>query len=140
MTPKGSQRCRHGSQIAQNRGWHSSRVLFRHEPFGGVAWGPRSHAQPPANRWQASNLHEPLSIAPMPTVQILPDDVRVQVKSGTSLLAAAAAGDVELMHSCGGIGACTSCRVLILRGGDQLFPIGRAEREQLKESGILETH
>jgi ferredoxin len=76
----------------------------------------------------------------MPTVRILPDDVSVQVKVGTSLLAAAAAGDVELMHSCGGIGACTSCRVRILGGRDQLSPIGRAEREQLKESGILETH
>src|SRR6185503_1565683 len=76
----------------------------------------------------------------MPTVEILPDGVTVQVKAGTSLLAAAAAGGVELMHSCGGIGACTSCRVLILGGRDQLSPIGRAEREQLRESGILETH
>src|SRR6185503_14670587 len=76
----------------------------------------------------------------MPTVEILPDGVTVQVKAGTSLLAAAAAGGVELMHSCGGIGACTSCRVQILSGQDQLSPIGRAEREQLKESGILETH
>jgi ferredoxin len=76
----------------------------------------------------------------MPKVQILPDDVNVQIKAGTSLLAAAAVGDVELMHSCGGIGACTSCRVRILSGREQLSPIGRAEREQLKESGILETH
>jgi len=76
----------------------------------------------------------------MPTVQILPDGVTVQIKTGTSVLAAASAGGVELMHSCGGIGACTSCRVRILSGSDQLSPIGRAEREQLKESGILETH
>src|SRR2546427_2800139 len=76
----------------------------------------------------------------MPTVEILPDNVSVQIKAGTSLLAACAAGDVELMHSCGGIGACTSCRVRILSGRDQLSPIGRAEREQLQESGILETH
>jgi ferredoxin, 2Fe-2S len=76
----------------------------------------------------------------MPAVEILPDEVVVQVRAGTSLLAAAAAGGVELMHSCGGIGACTSCRVQILSGTDQLSPVGRAEREQLKESGILETH
>ena len=76
----------------------------------------------------------------MPAVEILPDEVVVQVRAGTSLLAAAAAGGVELMHSCGGIGACTSCRVQILSGWEQLSPIGRAEREQLKESGILETH
>jgi 2Fe-2S ferredoxin len=76
----------------------------------------------------------------MPTVQILPDGVSVEVKAGTSLLATASAGGVELMHSCGGIGACTSCRVQIISGGDQLSPIGRAEREQLQESSILETH
>jgi len=76
----------------------------------------------------------------MPTVEILPDDVRVQVKPGTSLLATAAAGGVELMHSCGGIGACTSCRVQILSGHDHLSPIGRAESEQLREAGILKTH
>lgn len=76
----------------------------------------------------------------MPTVQILPDEVNVEVQAGTSLLAAASAGGVELMHSCGGIGACTSCRVRILGGREQLSPIGRAEREQLKESRILETH
>ena len=44
------------------------------------------------------------------------------------------------MHSCGGIGACTSCRVQILSGQDQLSPIGRAEREQLQEAGIIKTH
>ena len=76
----------------------------------------------------------------MPTVQILPDGVSVQIKAGASLLATASAGGVELMHSCGGIGACTSCRVQILSGHDQLSVIGRAEREQLRESGILETH
>jgi 2Fe-2S ferredoxin len=76
----------------------------------------------------------------MPTVRILPDGITVQIKAGTSLLATASSGGVELMHSCGGIGACTSCRVQILSGRDQLSPIGRAEREQLKESGILETH
>jgi ferredoxin len=76
----------------------------------------------------------------MPTVEILPDGVCVLTKAGTSLLDSASTGGVELMHSCGGLGACTSCRVRILSGGDQLSPIGRAEREQLKESGILETH
>ena len=76
----------------------------------------------------------------MPTVEILPDGVTVQIKAGTSLLATASAGGVELMHSCGGIGACTSCRVQILNGQDQLSPIGRAEREQLQEAGIIKTH
>ncbi|HEX2522209.1 MAG TPA: 2Fe-2S iron-sulfur cluster-binding protein [Terriglobia bacterium] len=76
----------------------------------------------------------------MPTVRILPDSVTVEVKAGTSLLASASAGGVELMRSCGGIGACTSCRVQILEGQDRLSPMGTAEAEQLRESGILRTH
>jgi 2Fe-2S ferredoxin len=81
-----------------------------------------------------------LSEAEMPRVTILPDRVTVDVKAGTSLLASASVGGVELMRSCGGIGACTSCRVRILEGQDRLSPIGRAEGEQLHESGIMQTH
>ena len=73
-------------------------------------------------------------------VSILPDDVVVEVKAGTSLLEAAAFVDIELMHSCGGIGACTSCRVLVREGNEHLSSIGVAEEEQLTESGILQTH
>ncbi len=76
----------------------------------------------------------------MPIIEILPDQVQVCVKLGTSLLAGAASASIELMHSCGGIGACTSCRVRIVSGGDDLSKIGRAEKEQLAESGILSTH
>lgn len=73
-------------------------------------------------------------------VFILPDEVVVEVKEGTSLLDAAAFVGIELMHSCGGIGACTSCRVLVREGKEHLSSIETAEREQLTESGILQTH
>lgn len=76
----------------------------------------------------------------MPKVGILPDGVTVEVSSGTTLLASAAIAGIELMRSCGGIGACTSCRVQILEGSDRLSRIGPAEEEQLRESGILATH
>jgi ferredoxin len=76
----------------------------------------------------------------MPNVDIQPDGVHVVVHAGTSLLASAAAAGIELMHSCGGIGACTSCRVRVVSGGDKLSTIGVAEEEQLRESGILATH
>lgn len=76
----------------------------------------------------------------MPQIRILPDKVEVQVKAGTTLLKSAERAGVEIMHSCGGIGACTSCRVFIVQGGDRLTPIGMAEAEQLTESGILHSH
>ncbi|MFN8009276.1 MAG: 2Fe-2S iron-sulfur cluster-binding protein [Terriglobia bacterium] len=76
----------------------------------------------------------------MPRIHIYPDNVEAQVKVGTTLLRSASQAGVDIQHSCGGIGACTSCRVMILEGKDHLTPIGRAEEEQLKESGILHTH
>ena len=76
----------------------------------------------------------------MPRIRILPDRVEVQVKPGTTVLKSAEQAGVEIMHSCGGIGACTSCRVLIVDGKDHLTPIGAAEAEQLTESGILYSH
>ena len=76
----------------------------------------------------------------MPHIRILPDEVETHVKPGTTLLKSAEQAGVEIMHSCGGIGACTSCRVLILDGRDRLTPIGQAEEEQLVESGLLHSH
>jgi len=76
----------------------------------------------------------------MPQIWILPDDLGARVRKGTSLLKGAELAGVEIMHSCGGIGACTSCRVLILDGREHLTPIGSAEEEQLTESGILDSH
>ena len=76
----------------------------------------------------------------MPRIRILPDSVEVQVLPGTTLLKSAEQAGVEIMHSCGGIGACTSCRVLIVEGRDRLTPIGMAEEEQLTESGLLHSH
>jgi 2Fe-2S ferredoxin len=76
----------------------------------------------------------------MPCVKIFPDDVCAEVRPGTTVLASASSVGVELMQSCGGIGACTSCRVAVLEGAHHLSPIGAAEAEQLRESGLLTTH
>jgi ferredoxin len=76
----------------------------------------------------------------MPRIRILPDQVEVQVRPGITLLKSAEQAGVEILHSCGGIGACTSCRVLIIEGRNRLTPIGQAEEEQLVESGLLHSH
>ena len=76
----------------------------------------------------------------MPRIRILPDQVEVQVRPGITLLKSAEQAGVEILHLCGGIGACTSCRVLILEGRERLTPIGQAEEEQLVESGLLLSH
>ena len=76
----------------------------------------------------------------MPQVRFFPDQVLADVRTGTTLLASATACGVNVLHSCGGVGACTSCCLRIVAGAQNLSVIGKAEAEQLNESGIFYTH
>ena len=46
---------------------------------------------------------------------------------------------VELLHSCGGLEACTGCRVVV-RQGIQKYPSSKEAVAVLAESGILRSH
>jgi len=60
---------------------------------------------------------------------------RVEVEEGTSLLVAAQSAGVEIVALCGGLGACQSCKVRLVRG--ELSPPTRAEENALDEDQIL---
>ncbi|MEK6666349.1 MAG: ASKHA domain-containing protein [candidate division NC10 bacterium] len=47
---------------------------------------------------------------------ILPDNRRLQVAPGITILKAAQAGGIDITATCGGRGRCTSCRVKFVRG------------------------
>ncbi|MDQ6964852.1 MAG: 2Fe-2S iron-sulfur cluster-binding protein [Mariprofundales bacterium] len=53
----------------------------------------------------------------MPTITFLPSGRVVEVEKGAILLQAANSNGVNIPSSCGGNLACTSCHVLIKRGG-----------------------
>jgi ferredoxin, 2Fe-2S len=76
----------------------------------------------------------------MPKIIILPDAVSGDIQTGTPLLQCAERLGIELLHSCGGVAACTSCRVVIRQGNENLSPIKQVEAEVLAESGILRSH
>ncbi len=76
----------------------------------------------------------------MPKLTILPDVVSGEIQSGTHLLEGARRLGIELLHSCGGVAACTTCRVVVTQGHENLSPIGFAEQEVLAEAGILLSH
>jgi ferredoxin, 2Fe-2S len=76
----------------------------------------------------------------MPKISILPDNLSAEIRSGTSLLKCAELMGVELLHSCGGVAACTTCRVVVKAGKENLSPLELAEAEVLSESGILHSH
>jgi 2Fe-2S ferredoxin len=76
----------------------------------------------------------------MPKITLLPDDVGADIKAGTNLLKCAEVLGIELLHSCGGVAACTTCRVIVTKGKENLSPIQLAEEEVLAAAGILQSH
>jgi ferredoxin, 2Fe-2S len=51
------------------------------------------------------------------------------VESGTSILEIAEDNDVHLNHNCGGVCACSTCHVYILKGEDSLEEISDKEED-----------
>ena len=49
-----------------------------------------------------------------------------------SILSAAARGEVDLTHRCGGHARCGTCRVTVEEGAAHLTPVGAAEARVLK--------
>jgi len=76
----------------------------------------------------------------VPKISILPDNLSAEILPGTNLLKCAELMGIELLHSCGGVAACTTCRVVVRAGEENLSPIELAEAEVLSESGILHSH
>jgi ferredoxin, 2Fe-2S len=76
----------------------------------------------------------------VPKVSILPDNLSAEIRSGTSLLKCAELMGIDLLHSCGGVAACTTCRVVVKAGKENLSALELAESEVLSESGILHSH
>lgn len=65
-------------------------------------------------------------------------DRLVEASTGQRLLEVILAADIEHRHICGGFGFCTSCRVEVVTGEQNLSPVSALERERLgREAGRL---
>lgn len=84
--------------------------------------GPITAARPAAAR--------PTSTQP---VEYQPANRQVAVAPEQTLLAAAIAAKIPLRHDCGGRGACGTCRVEVLRGGQNLTSITDPEKYHLED-------
>jgi len=60
------------------------------------------------------------------TIENLPG-AAVNVPAGATLLAALQAAGHDWMHACGAKGRCTTCRVQVCTGSEQLSPLTAAE-------------
>jgi adenylate cyclase len=58
----------------------------------------------------------------MPRITFLPDAVTLEAREGETLLAAALRAGLPLAHICGGRARCSTCRVIILEGLENLLP------------------
>jgi adenylate cyclase len=65
----------------------------------------------------------------MPKVYFLPERVEVEVKEGETLLNAALAAGIPHVKVCGGIGRCSTCRVIVLEGLDNCSPPTKDEHD-----------
>jgi adenylate cyclase len=66
------------------------------------------------------------------TVRITINGQEVEIEKGRSILAASMKGEVRHMHLCGGRGLCTTCRVVVLEGMEQLSAMENYERLSLR--------
>jgi len=64
-------------------------------------------------------------------VRYLPADIEVTANSGVTLLDAALDNGIDIPHECGGNCACTTCRITVREGMQNLSAIEEVELEQL---------
>ena len=65
-------------------------------------------------------------------IQITINGKAVEVDAGSSILAASMRAQVKHMHLCGGHGLCSTCRVRVLEGADQLSDLTKYEQISLR--------
>lgn len=67
------------------------------------------------------------------SILFLPSNKAVPANEELSLLDMAMRHRIELNHSCGGMGSCTTCRVFIEKGLEKLGPRTEVEQERAEE-------
>lgn len=75
----------------------------------------------------------------MPTLRFLPDGADVPADEGETLLSAALRASIPHTRVCGGAGRCSTCRVLVLEGLENLTPCTPAERAMAGRLGFDRT-
>jgi len=71
----------------------------------------------------------------MAVIEITNDKVSLPAVKGKTLLENSLLGGVPHAHACGGKGLCSSCRVFVEKGLENLSPMKEKERKLLKKLG-----
>lgn len=65
-------------------------------------------------------------------VEVIDRDAKVKAEKGQTVLNALLEGGVEWMHACGGFCNCTTCRIKVEEGMDNLSEMEESEKNTLK--------
>lgn len=65
-------------------------------------------------------------------IEVIDRDEEVEAEEGQDVLNALLEGGVEWMHACGGFCNCTTCRIKIEEGEDNISPMEEDEKNTLK--------
>jgi 2Fe-2S ferredoxin len=68
----------------------------------------------------------------MPSIFFKHAKRKVEVARGTSILDAALDNGLSMYHTCGGNASCSTCRVLVVSGAENLSPVESAETQVLE--------
>lgn len=69
-------------------------------------------------------------------IRFLPHNIEVPLEDGCSILELALKNGIEIDHSCGGMGSCTTCRVIVEKPVDNLPPRTDLEFEIASDRGF----
>lgn len=70
----------------------------------------------------------------MPTITYLPMNVTCEALVGDNILDVALANGIDLQHNCGGVCACSTCHVKVVKGMETLTEMEDDEADQLDEA------
>ena len=76
----------------------------------------------------------------MPSVLFEDKGIALEVEEGTSILDAALDRGVSIYHTCGGNASCSTCRVCVVSGAENLSPIETAEAQVLDAFDLKPPH
>lgn len=74
----------------------------------------------------------------MKTMTFLPFKKKVTFDGQPSVLEVAIANEIPLNHSCGGMASCTTCRVFVKKGLEQIPPRNELEQEHANIRGFTQ--
>ena len=61
-------------------------------------------------------------------IELTPDNTEISISEDETILTASLRNDIQHLHACGGLGMCSTCRVEILSGEENLFPKSNSEQ------------